>query len=214
MTRPQEEHWHVEDNFYVYNQNGKPVATILEPNETKAARNAGLIATALEFLKLAEELVESDGNISRELRKTLEDLIARARGDTPEKLVDEELDDGEWTQEEERTRTQAPVKGEITAPPWEMASRFVDEGMALGIRSHDGTWLAYAEQRASRDEEAQANIQAMAQAPEMMQALEKIQVGLTTVSQEEINVPRLAYLAEIALDRAKGDPWTKANTTP
>ena len=213
MTRPKEEQWHVEGNFYVYDQNGKPVATILDPNETQAAQNASLIATAPEFLKLAEELVESDGNISRELRKTFEDLIARAKGDTPEKLIDGELVDGEWNQEEERTRTQAPVQWKITAPPWEMASRFVDEGMALGIRSHDGTWLAYAG-NSLPDEEAQANIQAMAEAPEMMQALEKIQVGLTTVSQEEINVPRLAYLAETALDRAKGDPWTKANTTP
>ena len=218
MTRPKDEHWHVEGNFYVYDQNGKPVATILDPNETHAARNAGLIATAPGFLKLAEELVESDGNISRELRKTFEDLIARARGDTPEKLIDGELVDEEWndperTDEEARTPTQAPVQGKITAPPWEMADRFVDEGMALGIRSHDGTWLAYASNELS-DEEAQANIQSMAEAPHMIKALEKIQTGLTTVAPEEIDAPRLAYIAEVALDRVRGDPWTKKNTTP
>ena len=48
----------------------------------------------------------------------------------------------------------------------------------------------------------------------MIQALEKIQTGLTTVAPEEIDAPRLAYIAEVALDRAKGDPWTKVNTTP
>ena len=203
MTQPETRSWHVENDFLVYDQRGKPVATSTAVNPLKARNNTYLMATAPDFLKLAEDLVQNDGNISRELRKTLEELISRARG--------EETHDPEGKGRTPSPET--PAREGMSPHPWEMADRLVDEGMALGIRSYDGTWLAYAGNQLD-DPQAEANMQAMAESPRMMDTLEEIQRELTTVSPEKVDTVRLAYMAETALDRAKGEPWAMANTTP
>ena len=187
MTKPADNSWHVEHNFSVYDSKGKLIANAHTGNFSEAHSNANLISTAPEFLDLAEELIKDDGNISRELRKKLEDLINRAHGYIPDSPLPPEP---------------TPVKAEPSPGDWEVAERFVDEGMALGIRSTLGTWLAYASNELE-DDQALANMTTMAHAPKMIDALDRIQLGLTTVSPENINIASLAHLAEDTLEQAR-----------
>ena len=203
MTQSEARSWHVEDNFHVCDQKGRPVATSTADSLREARNNTFLMATAPDFLKLAEDLVRNDGNISRELRKTLEELISRARGENGKDPEDQKSP----------TAPETGAREGISPHPWEVADRLVEEGMALGIRSYDGTWLAYASNQLD-DPQSQSNMQAMSESPRMMDTLDEIHRGLTAVPPEKVNTVRLAYLAETALDRARGEPWAMANTTP